>query len=194
MLRTILLLVLFSIPVLTQTTSWKFDKAHSQVEFIVTHLIISEVSGKFSEFDGNVETNGEDFSNADIEFTIQTKSIDTGIEKRDNHLRSDDFFNAEKFPQIIFKSTSMKKVGNNKYVLVGNLTIRDVTKEIALDVVYGGTVVDNYGNRKAGFKINGVINRFDYNLNWNELIEAGGAVVGSDVEIVCNVQIIKDAA
>jgi polyisoprenoid-binding protein YceI len=194
MLRALFLLVLFSVPVFTQTTSWKFDKAHSQVKFNVTHLVISEVTGYFREFDGTVKSSGEDFSNADIEFTIETKSIDTENEKRDNHLRSDDFFNAEKFPQIKFKSKSMKKTGDNKYKLVGDLTIRDVTKQVELDVVHGGMVDDGYGNRKAGFKISGTINRFDYKLNWNALIEAGGAVVGSEVEMICNVQLIKEAA
>lgn len=194
MMKTLLTIVLFSVVSLAQSTTWKFDKAHSQVKFNVTHLVISEVTGYFRTFDGTVKTEGNDFSTAQIEFTIDTKSIDTDNEKRDNHLRSDDFFNAEKYPQMKFKSKSMKKVGDNEYKLIGDLTIRDVTKEVELDVVYGGVVNDGYGNTKAGFKVTGTIDRFDYNLNWNALLEAGGAVVGSDVEMVCNVQLIKDAA
>jgi polyisoprenoid-binding protein YceI len=189
MLKTLLVLLFFSVTYFAQQTAWKFDKAHSQIQFTVTHLVISEVTGSFQNFDGTVRTKDEDFSTAEIEFTIQTKSINTGIEKRDNHLRSDDFFNAEKFPQITFKSKSMKKVGDNRYKLVGDLTIRDVTKEVELDVVHGGIIDDGYGNRKAGFNLTGTVNRFDYNLKWNALIEAGGAVVGPEVKIICNVEL-----
>lgn len=193
MLRTLLASVLFTVATFAQPVTWKFDKAHSQVKFNVTHLVISEVTGYFRNFDGLVKTNEEDFSNAGIEFTIETKSLDTDNEKRDNHLRSDDFFNAEKFPQMKFKSTSMKKTGDNKYKLIGDFTIRDVTKQVELDVVHGGTIKDNAGNKKAGFKISGTINRFDYNLKWNMLLEAGGAVVGSDVEMICNVQLVQES-
>ncbi len=193
MFRTFLAIVFFSVTSFSQTTAWKFDKDHSNVKFNVTHLVISEVTGNFRAFDGTVKTEGEDFSDAEIEFTIETKSIDTDNEKRDNHLRSDDFFNAEKYPQLKFKSKSMKKVGDKKYKLVGDLTIRDVTKQVELDVLYGGAILDNYGNQKVGFKITGTVNRFDYNLKWNSLIEAGGAVVGSEVEMVCNVQLVKEA-
>ena len=194
MINTILAIVLFAAASFAQSTIWKFDKAHSQVKFNVTHLVISEVTGYFRTFDGTVKTNGEDFTDAQIEFTIETQSIDTDNEKRDNHLKSDDFFNAEKFPQLKFKSKSMKKVGNNKYKLTGDLTIRDVTKQVELNVVYGGMANDGYGNKKAGFKITGTVNRFDYNLKWNALLEAGGAVVGSDVEMVCNIQLVQEPA
>jgi polyisoprenoid-binding protein YceI len=194
MINTILAIVLFAAASFAQSIAWKFDKAHSQVKFNVTHLVISEVTGYFRTFDGTVKTNGEDFTDAQIEFTIEAQSIDTDNEKRDNHLKSDDFFNAEKFPQLKFKSKSMKKVGNNKYKLTGDLTIRDVTKQVELNVVYGGMANDGYGNKKAGFKITGTVNRFDYNLKWNALLEAGGAVVGSDVEMVCNIQLVQEPA
>ena len=194
MINTILAIVLFAAASFAQSTTWKFDKVHSQVKFNVTHLVISEVTGYFRTFDGTVKTNGEDFTDAQIEFTIEAQSIDTDNEKRDNHLKSDDFFNAEKFPQLKFKSKSMKKVGNNKYKLTGDLTIRDVTKQVELNVVYGGMANDGYGNKKAGFKITGTVNRFDYNLKWNALLEAGGAVVGSGVEMVCNIQLVQEPA
>jgi polyisoprenoid-binding protein YceI len=194
MINTILAIVLFATASFAQSTTWKFDKAHSQVKFNVTHLVISQVTGYFRTFDGTVKTTGEDFTDAQIEFTIEAQSIDTDNEKRDNHLKSDDFFNAEKFPQLKFKSKSMKKVGNNKYKLTGDLTIRDVTKQVELNVVYGGMANDGYGNKKAGFKITGTVNRFDYNLKWNALLEAGGAVVGSDVEMVCNIQLVQEPA
>jgi polyisoprenoid-binding protein YceI len=110
---------------------------------------------------------------------------------RDNHLKGDDFFNAGKYPKMTFKGTGLKKVSGNKYTLSGELTIRDVTKPITLDVTYFGTTNDPWGNTKAGFKIKGKINRFDYNLKWNTLTEAGGAVVGEEVEIVCNLELAK---
>jgi polyisoprenoid-binding protein YceI len=171
--------------------TWDFDKDHSQVKFNVDHLVISEVSGSFNKFDGTVKTEGDDFSTASVEFTIETASIDTDNEKRDNHLRSDDFFNAEKHPRIEFKSKSVKKVGDNKYKLTGDLTIRDVTKQVELDVKQGGIIKDQQGKTRTAFKITGTVNRFDYNLKWNALIETGGAVVGSDVDIICNVELVK---
>jgi len=193
MIKTLFAIALLSAATLAQTT-WSFDKDHSQISFNVDHLVISEVTGYFRNFDGSVKTKGDDFTDADIEISIETKSIDTDNEKRDNHLRSDDFFNAEKHPQIKFKSKSMKKTDDNKYKLTGDLTIRDVTKEVELDVEYGGSVVDFAKNTRVGFKIKGTLNRFDYNLKWNALIETGGAVVGSEVELICNVELVKESA
>ncbi|HSH66061.1 MAG TPA: YceI family protein [Bacteroidia bacterium] len=192
-IKSLVFFALISVTALAQKSEWKFDNAHSQIQFAVTHMLISEVDGHFKNFDGTVKTNGNDFTDAEINFVIETKSIDTDNEKRDNHLRSDDFFNAEKFPEIIFKSKSLKKTGKNKYKLIGDFTIRDVTKEVALDVTHGGIIKDGYGNEKAGFKITGTINRFDYNLKWNALMEAGGAVVSEDVDIICNIQLVRKA-
>jgi polyisoprenoid-binding protein YceI len=185
------ILFLLSVLVLNAQTKWSVDKAHSQVQFSVTHLIISEVTGKFNSFDATIETGKDDFSNAKIDFTADVNSISTENEKRDNHLKSDDFFNAEKFPKMIFKAVSMKKAGNNKFKLTGDLTIRDVTKRITLDVTYNGTVKDPWGNTKAGFKISGELNRFDYNLKWNALMEAGGAVVSKTVRLNVNLELQK---
>lgn len=182
-------LVLFALNINAQT--WTIDKAHSKVQFTVTHLVISEVTGHFKSYDGNITATKDDFSDAKIDFTVDIKSINTDNEQRDNHLKSDDFFNAEKFPQMTFKGKSMKSVGNNKYKLTGDLTIRDVTKEVTLDVVHNGTVKDPWGNTKAGFKITGALNRFDYNLKWNTLTELGGAVVGRTVNIVIDLQLQK---
>jgi polyisoprenoid-binding protein YceI len=184
-------LFLLSVIILNAQTKWSVDKAHSQVQFSVTHLIISEVSGKFNSFDMNIETTNPDFSDVKIDFSADVNSINTENEKRDAHLKSDDFFNADKFPKMTFKASSMKKVGNNKYKLTGDLTIRDVTKKITLDVVYNGTVKDPWGNTKAGFKISGELNRFDYNLKWNSLMEAGGAVVGKTVRLNINLELQK---
>lgn len=175
-----------------QQASWSFDVSHSKISFSVTHLVITEVIGHFSSFTGKVVSKSEDFVNSEIYFEIDAKSINTDNETRDNHLRSADFFEVEKYPKIIFKSKSFTKVKGNKYKLVGDFTMKDVTKTITLDVVYGGTIKDPWGNTKAGFKISGEVNRFDYNLKWNNLLETGGAVVGKTVKINCFVELTKE--
>lgn len=171
--------------------TWGVDAVHSNVKFTVTHLVISEVDGTFKVFDGSMTATKEDFSDAKINFSVDVNTINTDNEMRDGHLKSDDFFNAEKFAKMNFSSTSFKKVSGNKYELKGNLTIRDITKPVTLEVTYGGTVKDPYGNVKAGFKAKGKIKRFDYGLKWNAATEAGGAVVGDEVEILCNIQMVK---
>jgi polyisoprenoid-binding protein YceI len=172
-------------------TKWNVDPAHSQVMFTATHLVISEVTGNFGSFNANVTADKADFTDAKIEFTVDVNSINTGNEMRDNHLKSDDFFNASKYPEIKFKGKELKKVSGNKYKLTGDLTIREVTKTITADVTYAGIANDPYGNTKAGFKVKGTINRFDYGLKWNTLTEAGGAVVGKDIEFQVNLQLAK---
>jgi len=191
-LTNLLFLLLFVSLINAQTKEenvWAVDKAHSKIGFAVTHLLISEVEGYFKDFDLKVVTDREDFVDAKIEFTAKTASIFTDNEKRDEHLKSDDFFNSEKFPEMKFVSKSFKKVGKNKYKLTGDLTIRDVTKPITLDVVYNGTVKDPWGNTKAGFNVTGKLNRFDYGLKWNALTELGGAVVDKIVKLRINVQL-----
>jgi polyisoprenoid-binding protein YceI len=176
------------VPNPSAATKWSIDKVHSNVKFTVTHLVISEVEGYFKIFDGTLEHSKPDYSDAKINFTVDVNSINTDNENRDKHLKSDDFFNAEKFPQMKFESTSFTPLGNNKYKLNGNLTIRDVTKPITFDVTYGGTA--NMGTTvKSGFKAKGTINRFDYGLKWDKATEAGGMVVGKDVEIVVNAEL-----
>lgn len=171
-------------------TSWAVDNVHSNVKFTVSHLVISEVEGSFKVYSGTVESKA-DFSDAAIEFTVDVNSITTDNEMRDKHLKSDDFFNAEKFPKMTFKSTAWKKLDDRNYRLEGNLTIRDVTKPVVFNVVYGGTMKDPYGNIKAGFKATATINRFDYGLKWNVLTEAGGATVGKDVAITVNLELTQ---
>ncbi len=187
----LLLFIIFSVSAFAQT-KWKFDKAHSNIKFSVTHMVISDVVGKFDQWEGTVVSDGDNFEGAKVNFTVDIASIDTDEPKRDDHLKSDDFFNAEKYPKMTFKGKSFKKVEDKKYKLVGDLTIRDVTKEVTLDVKYNGMITDPWGNTRAGFKINGTINRFDFNLKWNKMIETGGLVAGEDVEILCNVEIIKE--
>lgn len=172
-------------------TIWIVDHAHSQVMFTVSHLVIAELTGSFKKFTGNIKSSGEDFTDAQIEFIIDVSSVSTDNEMRDNHLKGDDFFNAEKYPKIIFKSNTLKKVNGNNYLLTGDLTIRDVTKTVKFDVSYTGTVLDPWENTKAGFKIKGTINRFDYNLKWNNLTDAGAAVVGEEVGITVNLELAK---
>ena len=185
------ILVLFGFISISAQTKWAVDKSHSKVQFAVTHLIISEVTGQFKSFDADVEASKDDFTDAKIQFSADVNSINTDNEDRDKHLKSDDFFNAEKFPKLTFIGKSFKKVGGKNYKLVGDFTIRDITKEVTLDVVYNGSVKDPWGNTKAGFKIKGEINRFDYNLKWNALMEVGGAVVGKTVSIVVDLELQK---
>lgn len=167
---------------------WNVDPVHSSVKFSVSHLVISEVEGAFKKFTGTMISTKPDFTDAIIDFNVEVSSLNTDNDMRDNHLKGDDFFNAAQFPQITFKSTSFKKLSGNKYALLGNLTIRNVTKPARFDVVYGGTAKDAYGNTKSGFKATTVINRFDYNLKWNKLTEAGGATVGKDVTLALKLE------
>lgn len=184
-------LILLMNTALFAQTKWNVDQAHSSVKFSVAHLVISEVEGQFKSFNGSVTSSTSDFTNAAILFTVDVKSIDTDNGMRDKHLLSPDFFDAEKYPQMTFKSTSFKKVSGNKYLLTGNLTLHGVTKPVKFDVTFGGTAKDGYGNTKAGFKATGVINRFDYGLQWNNLTEAGGATVGKDVTIELKLELAQ---
>ncbi|MEP6512662.1 MAG: YceI family protein [Parafilimonas sp.] len=175
---------------LREPTLWKADKVHSMVKFSVTHLLVSEVDGSFKLFEGTMETSKPDFSDAKINFTVDINSLSTDNENRDSHLKSDDFFNAEKYPSIKFEGTSFTPLGENKYKLEGNLTIRDVTKPVTFDVVYGG-MANAMGSTRAGFKAKTTINRFDYNLKWDKATEAGGLVVSKEVDITVNVEMVK---
>lgn len=171
-------------------TKWTIDKAHSNVKFTVTHMVVTETEGNFKIFDGSMEHTKPDFSDAKVAFTVDVSSINTENDNRDKHLKSDDFFNAEKYPSMKFVSTSFTPIGGNKYTLVGNLTIRDVTKPVTFDVTYGGSVNDK-GGVKSGFKATATINRFDYNLKWDKATEAGGLIVSKEVDITVNVELKK---
>jgi len=176
----------------TQTASkWAIDAAHSEIGFKVKHLMISNVSGKFDKFEGTIESTADDFAGAKIGFTAETASVDTGNAQRDGHLQSPDFFDSVKFPQLKFISTKFEKVSGEKYVLSGDLTIRDVTKPVKLDVEFLGLATDPYNNTKAGFSITGKINRTDYGLNWNAALEAGGVLVSEEIKLQIEVQVVK---
>ncbi len=163
-------------------TIWKADKAHSKIDFSVTHMVIAEVDGRFTDFDATLTASKDDFTDAKITATIKTASITTDNDFRDKHLRSDDFFNADKYPEIKFKSTSIEKTGENTYKITGDLTIRDTTKTVVLDTKYNGQVV-GMGATKCAFKATTTINRFDYGVHWDKTIESGGLVVGKNVDI-----------
>jgi polyisoprenoid-binding protein YceI len=169
-------------------TKWTIDALHSDVHFKVKHLMINTVTGKFGKFAAEMESEGDDFNNAKVTFSADINSIDTGMEQRDGHLKSNDFFNAEQFPHLKFESTSFTKSSDNTYKLEGNITLRDVTKPITLDVEYGGKMVDFYGNTKAGFEITGKLKRKEFGLSWDAVTEAGGVVVSDEVKLVLNIQ------
>jgi polyisoprenoid-binding protein YceI len=174
-----------AVPPVQNPMKWTLDKGHSNVKFTVTHMIVSEVDGSFRTFEGTVEHTKPDYSDAVVNFLVDVNSVDTDNENRDKHLKSDDFFNAEKFPQMKFQSTSFKPLGGNKYQLNGNLTIRDITKPVVFDVTYGGSINTQRGS-KIGFKAKTTVNRFDYNLKWDRATEAGSLVVDKDVLITIN--------
>ncbi|MBD1387399.1 YceI family protein [Mucilaginibacter rigui] len=174
------------------TTKWVLDPMHSEVQFKVKHLVISTVSGFFKTFEGELTTENEDFTGAEIDFSLDVNSIDTTQPQRDEHLKSAEFFDAATYPKITFKSTSFTADGDD-YKLVGNLTIKDVTKPVTLAVEYGGNAGDFYGNTKAGFEVTGKINRKEFGLTWDGVTEAGSIVVGEDIKLSMNIQFAKQA-
>lgn len=172
------------------SSGWTLDKMHSGITFSVQHMVIAEVTGKFREFNVTVSTVKEDFTDATIDATIDVKSIDTGNERRDSHLHTDDFFNAEKFPAIKFRSTAFEKVSDRSYKIEGLLTIRDTTKEVTIDASLNGVIATGRGSR-SGWKATLAINRFDYGLKWNKAVDTGGLVVGETVTITFNMEFVK---
>ncbi len=164
-------------------TLWKIDPTHSEVNFKVKHLVVSTVRGHFDNFKAEIEAEKEDFSEAKIEFEADTNSINTRNKDRDAHLKSPDFFDAKNYEKLSFVSTSVKKISDYELKVTGNLTIRDITKEVTLDVIYNGIVEGMSGSEVAGFEISTKLNRFDYGLKWNAMTEAGGVVVSNEVKI-----------
>lgn len=174
------------------TTKWALDPTHSELQFKVKHLMITTVTGNIKSFDATLETEGDDFTNAAISFSGDINSIDTGNGDRDGHLKSGDFFDAEKYPAITFKSTSVEKDGSD-YVVKGDLTIKDVTKAVKLNAEFGGIATDPWGNTKAGFTLSAKINRTEFGLTWNAALETGGVMVSEEVKILGELQFVKQA-
>ena len=170
---------------------WTIDPMHSEVHFKVKHLMISTVTGSFKKFEGSVETENDDFSGAKISFSADIDSIETGMAQRDGHLKSPEFFDVAAFPTLSFESKSFEKIDGNEYKLAGDLTLKGITKPVSLNVEFGGTMVDFYGNTKAGFDISGKINRQDFGLTWSGVTEAGGIVLSDEVKLVINIQVAK---
>ena len=177
-----------------QKSGWRLDKAHSGISFSIRHMVISEVTGNFKDFDIALTVTKDDFTDAAIDATIKVASINTDNERRDGHLKSDDFFNAEKFPEIKFKSSAFERVGDSKYKITGDLTIRDVTKKVTFDATYNGSVKGMGGATISSWKVTIAVNRFDYGLKWNRTIETGGLVAGDIVNITLNLELVKPAA
>lgn len=172
-------------------TKWGIDTTHSEVQFKVKHLVISTVTGFFRKFDGEVVSETEDFNGAKVTFNIEVASIDTNVTDRDAHLKSPDFFAADQYPKISFKNGVLKKVDGENYQLTGELTIRETTKTVDLQVVYGGQTTDPWGNRRAGFELTGKVNRKLFGLNWSALTEAGNVVVADEVKLQLNVELVR---
>jgi polyisoprenoid-binding protein YceI len=172
-------------------TKWSIDRSHSYVNFSVAHMVISDVTGTFNDFDTAVESVKDDFSDAKINVSIKSRSIDTGNEGRDNHLRGGDFFNSERDSIIVFKSSKIEKVSDGKLKIYGELTMRGVTKSVVLDAVYKGKAKNPWGKTIAAFKANTTVNRKEWGLNWNKALEAGGVLVGENVDITIAVQLVQ---
>lgn len=171
--------------------TWALDPTHSEIQFKVKHLMITNVTGGFTDFNVNAESSDESFADAKINFTAKAASVTTGNEQRDAHLTSADFFEADKFENISFSSTGIEKSSDDEFNLLGNLTIKDVTKPVKIHVEFGGVAKDPWGNLKAGFTINTKINRTDFGLNWNAALETGGVLVSEEIKIAGEIQLVK---
>jgi len=174
-------------------TKWTLDPTHSELVFKVRHMMITNVKGEFRKFSASIESDGADFTKSSIDVAIDAASIFTNEDQRDAHLKSADFFDVENHPTLTFNGSSFKKVGEDEYKLTGELTIKGVSKEVELDVEFGGINKDPWGNEKAGFSVEGKINRKDFGLNWNAALETGGVLVSEEVKISAEVQFVKQA-
>lgn len=173
-----------------KTTNWTIDPAHSEVLFKVKHLVITTITGSFTEFTGSVKA-PENFENGTIAFEAKVHSLSTNNDQRDQHLKSADFFEADAYPVVSFQSTSFRRIKGDDFELVGDLSIKGVTKTVGLEVNYGGSMKDPWGNHKAGFEIRGLFNRKDFGLTWNATTEAGGLLVGEEVRLLASIQLSK---
>jgi len=176
------------------TRAWQIDAAHSGIHFSIRHMMFSKVRGRFVRYSGTIDLDEADFTRSAVSASIDAASIDTGTAQRDAHLRSPDFFDAEKFPELKFRSTRIEKLDDARYRVVGDLTIRDVTREVILDTEYGGGGKDPWGNERVGFVARTALDRKDFGLGWNQVLEAGGVLVGDRVEIELEIEAVKATA
>jgi polyisoprenoid-binding protein YceI len=176
------------------TNNWNIDAVHSGVNFSIRHMVVSKVRGRFAKYTGTVDIDDGDLTRSVIEATIDASSIDTGTPERDAHLRSPDFLDVEEFPELRFRSKAIEKLDDARYRVIGDLTIRDVRREVSLDVEYGGRAKDPWGNERIGFVAKTALHRKDFGLGWNQMLEAGGVLVGDRVDIELEVQAVKGAA
>jgi len=176
-----------------QLVKWTIDPMHSEVLFKVKHLVISTVTGSFKSFSGSATFEEGSLEGADISFSMDVTSVDTNQAQRDAHLKSADFFDAENYPSIDFQSVSFVKKDDDNYKLIGNLTMKGVTKQVEVNAEYGGTEKDGYGNQKIGFEITGTINRKEFGLTYNALTETGGLAIAENIKLIANIQLIKEA-
>ena len=174
-------------------TKWSFDPMHSELGFKIKHMMLTNVSGSFTKFNVKVETNGDDFASAKIAASIDVASINTNNEQRDTHLRNADFFEVESHPNIEFKSTKIEKAGTDLFTVLGDLTIKEITKPITLHVEYNGVAKDPRGNMKYGFSLSGKINRKDWGISYNSILETGGVALGEELKINGEIQFVKQA-
>ena len=176
---------------ITAKTKWNIDPVHSTIGFKVKHLVVSNVVGEFKEYAASIYTKGEDFLSVEIDVRINPASVDTGDIARDAHLKGAGFFNVQRFNEITFKGRSLEKAGHEMYVLYGDLTIKDITRAIRLDVEFDGVTTDPWGGRRAVVVVTGKINRTDWGLTWSAIMESGGVVVGEEIFIKCEIGLIK---
>lgn len=175
-------------------TKWVLDPAHSEIQFKVRHMMIANVKGEFRNFNATIVTEGNDFSKGNVEVIIEAGSVFTNATDRDTHLKSADFFDVENNKELKFTGKSLKRLDDDNYLLTGLLNIKGIEKEVSFDVEFGGINKDPWGNMKAGFSLNGKINRKDWKLNWNAALETGGVLVSDEVRIAADVQFLKEAA
>lgn len=177
-----------------KTNTWNLDTNHSAISFSVSHMVFAKVRGRFGAWSGKVDLNPLDLTQSSVEVEIDGASIDTGVADRDNHLRSSDFLDVEHFPKLRFKSTKVEKAGGDRYRIHGTLSIRDVTRDVVLDAEYGGEGKDPWGNQRVAFMATTSLERSDFGLKWNQVLEAGGVLVGERINIEVEVQAVKAAA
>ena len=173
--------------------TWQLDTNHSSIGFTVRHMVVAKVNGRFTRYDGKLTLIGEDLTRASVEVKIEAPSIDTGVEARDNHLRSPDFFDVAAFPKVIFRSRRVEAAGSQRYRVVGDLTLRDTTREVVLEAEFLGRVTDPFGAERLAFSARTQIDRKDFGLTWNKALETGGVLVGERIDIALDVQAVKAA-